>query len=123
MLIIAGLYLVLVWLVFSKLKNGFQTIRKGTPVQLVFDNHPGRLFDAAVTEIPQGVGQGQIAASGTLARTTAIGGATTFPATVSIPPDLDRQSLRLGMSGNATAYSAKAGVIGLIAWALLWVSA
>jgi multidrug resistance efflux pump len=104
-------------------QNGFQTIKTGTPVDIVFDNTPGRIFHAKITEIPKGVGQGQIAVSGTLARTNAIGGATTFPAAISIPEEMSRDSLRLGMSGNATAFAENAGVIGLLASILVWISA
>ncbi|MCK1516006.1 hypothetical protein IVB22_26305 [Bradyrhizobium sp. 190] len=60
--------------------------------------------------------------SGTLARTTALGGATVFPAVISIPDGMSRDSLRLGMSGSATAFSDKAGVIGLLASILVWIS-
>jgi multidrug resistance efflux pump len=104
-------------------QNGFETIKPGAQVQMVFDDRPGRIYEATITEIPRGVGQGQVAVSGTLARTTAIGGASTFPAQIAIPAALERDTLRLGMSGTATAYSEKAGVIGILAWMLLWVSA
>src|SRR3954447_8347376 len=103
-------------------QNGFQTIREGAPVDLVFDNIPGRVFHAKITAIPKGVGQGQIAVSGTLARTNALGGATVFPAEISIPDEMTREALRLGMSGNATVFSEKAGVIGLLASILVWIS-
>jgi multidrug resistance efflux pump len=103
-------------------QNGFQTIKLGTPVDIVFDNAPGRIYHAKVTGIPKGVGQGQIAVSGTLARTT-LGGTSAFPAQISIPDEMSRDTLRLGMSGNATAFSEKAGVIGLLASILVWVSA
>src|ERR1044072_382850 len=86
-------------------------------------SRPGRIYEATITEIPRGVGQGQVAVSGTLARTTAIGGASTFPAQIAIPAALERDTLRLGMSGAATAYSEKAGVTAILAWMLLWVSA
>ena len=105
--------------VFSQ--NGFRAIKPGAEVQLVLENDPGRLHKATVTGIPEGVGQ-EIAVSGTLARTTAIGGATTFPAEISIPADVDRGNLRLGTSGTATVFAKDAGVIGIIAWVLLWVS-
>jgi multidrug resistance efflux pump len=104
-------------------QNGFQAIKVGAPVDIVFDNAPGRIYHATITRIPKGVGQGQIAVSGTLARTTALGGTSAFPAEISIPDELNRDSLRLGMSGNATAFSEKAGVIGLLASILIWVSA
>lgn len=72
--------------------------------------------------IPKGIGQGQVAVSGTLARTNAIGGATTFPAIISIPDDMSHEMLELGMSGTATVFSARAGVIGLLASILVWIS-
>ena len=109
-------------LVFRFSQNGFRAIKPGAEVQLVLENDPGRLHKATVTGIPEGVGQGQIAVSGTLARTTAIGGATTFPAEISIPADVDRGNLRLGTSGTATVFAKDAGEIGIIAWVLLWVS-
>jgi multidrug resistance efflux pump len=104
-------------------QNGFQTIKVGAPVDIVFDNDPGRIYHAKIIEIPKGVGQGQVATSGTLARTNAIGGTTVFPATISIPEEMTRESLRLGMSGNATAFAENAGVIGLLASILVWISA
>src|SRR5712672_593238 len=103
-------------------QNGFQTVKIGAPVDIVFDNAPGRIYHAKITVIPKGVGQGQVAVSGTLARTIALGGATAFPAELSIPDEMGRDSLRLGMSGNATAFSENAGVIGLLASILVWIS-
>jgi multidrug resistance efflux pump len=103
-------------------QNGFQTIKAGAHASIVFDNVPGRIYHAKIIEIPKGIGQGQIAASGTLARTNAIGGASAFPAVISIPDEMNRDSLRLGMSGSATVFAANAGVIGLLASILVWVS-
>jgi multidrug resistance efflux pump len=103
-------------------QNGFQTIKDGASVDIVFDNAPGRIYHAKITAIPKGVGQGQVAVSGTLARTSALGGATVFPAEISIPDDMSRESLRLGMSGSATAFADNAGVIGLLASILVWIS-
>ena len=102
-------------------QNGFQTIKEGTAVDIVFDNAPGRIYHARITAIPKGIGQGQVAVSGTLARTNALGGATVFPAEISIPDGMNRDQLRLGMSGSATAFAGNAGVIGLLASILVWV--
>jgi multidrug resistance efflux pump len=103
-------------------QNGFQTIKVGAPVDIVFDNAPGRIYHARITAIPKGIGQGQIAVSGTLARTTALGGTTAFPAEISVPDEMSPDSLRLGMSGNATAFAKKAGVISLLASILVRIS-
>jgi multidrug resistance efflux pump len=103
-------------------QNGFQTIREGAAVEIVFDNRPGRIYHAKIIAIPKGIGQGQVAVSGTLASTNAFGGATAFPAVISIPEGADRDTLRLGMSGSVTAFAGNAGVIGLLASILVWVS-
>lgn len=102
--------------------NGFDTIRPGARVSLVFDSMPGRIFETRVQDIPRGVGQGQIAVSGMLARTDTIRGAGSYPAVISIPGGLDRQHLHLGMPGTATVYSQSAGVIGLVRSILVWIS-
>jgi multidrug resistance efflux pump len=102
-------------------QNGFQTIKEGAAVDIVFDNVPGRIYHARIVAIPKGIGQGQLAVSGTLARTNALGGATVFPAEISIPDGMNRDQLRLGMSGSATAFAGNAGVIGLLASILVWV--
>jgi len=102
-------------------QNGFQTIKEGALVDIVFDNAPGRIYHARIVAIPKGIGQGQVAVSGTLARTNALGGATVFPAEISLPEGMNRDQLRLGMSGSATAFAGNAGVIGLLASILVWV--
>jgi multidrug resistance efflux pump len=63
--------------------NGFRTIKPGAKVKLVFDNDPGRIREATITGIPQGVGQGEIAVSGTLAKVGSIGGVKAYPAVIS----------------------------------------
>nr|WP_249794677.1 biotin/lipoyl-binding protein [Bradyrhizobium sp. Oc8] len=101
--------------------NGFKTIKPGARVELVFDDDPGRIHEATVAAIPQGVGQGQIAVSGALARVGSIGGAKVYPAAIFIPKTIDRSRLRLGMPGTATVFADNAGVIGLLMSILVWV--
>jgi multidrug resistance efflux pump len=102
--------------------NGFQTIKRGATVKLVFEDVPGRIYRATITDIPRGVGQGQIATSGVLARVGSIGGARAYPAVISIPKGIDRGQLRLGMPGTATVFADNAGVIGLLMSILVWIS-
>jgi multidrug resistance efflux pump len=42
-------------------QNGFQTIKEGAAVDIVFDNVPGRIYHARIVAIPKGIGQGQLA--------------------------------------------------------------
>jgi multidrug resistance efflux pump len=102
--------------------NGFQTIKPGAAVKLVFDDVPGRIYQAKIVDIPRGVGQGQVAVSGMLARVGSIGGAKAYPAQISIPNDVDRTRLRLGMPGSATVFADNAGVIGILMSILVWIS-
>jgi len=46
----------------------------GATVKLAFDDRPGRIYYAKIVEIPQGVGQGQVAVSGMLARSGSVEG-------------------------------------------------
>jgi multidrug resistance efflux pump len=102
--------------------NGFQTIKPGAVAKLVFDDAPGRIYQATIVDIPRGVGQGQVAVSGMLARVGSIGGARAYPAQISIPNGVERQELRLGMPGTATVFADNAGVIGLLMSILVWIS-
>ena len=102
--------------------NGFKIIKPGARVKLVFDDDPGRIHEAAITEIPQGVGQGQVAVSGTLARVGSIGGAKVYPAVIFVPKDFDRSQLKLGMPGTAAVFAETAGVIGLLMSILVWIN-
>ena len=102
--------------------NGFHTIKPGAPVKLVFDQDPGTIHHATLTDIQHGVGQGQVAVSGMLARVGSIGGANAYPAEISLPQDMDRAKLRLGMPGTATMFADNAGVIGLLMSILVWIS-
>ena len=104
-------------------QNGFQAISPGAAVKLVFANSPGRIYEAQVREILRGVGEGQFAASGSLARVSSVGLTMEYPARITMPKDLDPAALRLGMAGQATVFSDHAGPIGLIASILLFVKA
>jgi multidrug resistance efflux pump len=102
--------------------NGFQAVKPGAKVTLVFDFVPGQRFDTKIGEIPLGVGEGQISVSGNLARAGSVHGAKEFPALIVMPEKLDRDRLRLGMPGTARVFADNAGVIGIIGGILIWMS-
>jgi multidrug resistance efflux pump len=102
--------------------NGFDTIKRGALAKLVFENDPGRIHHARIDAIPEGIGQGQAAVSGVLAKVGSIGGAKAYPAVISIPAELDRSKLRLGVPGTATVFADNAGVIGMLMSILVWIS-
>jgi multidrug resistance efflux pump len=102
--------------------NGFETIKPGAAVKIVFDNYPGRIFHAKIRDIPRGVGEGQIAVSGTLARVGAVGGTKAYPAEITVPEGIDKAQLKLGMPGTATVFADKAGVIGILMSIIVWIN-
>ena len=104
-------------------QNGFARIKPGAVVRLSFVNQPGRVYDTTIAEVVRGVGEGQLAVSGNLARINQIGMTGDFAARIMPPSDLDPDLLRLGMAGSATVISADAGPIGLLATILQWVQA
>jgi len=104
-------------------QNGFKNIKRGTPVEMVFLSRPGEVYHSVIGDIQQGIGQGQVAVSGTLARAESIGTSSTYPTLIEVPKGLDPDMLRLGMVGTATVISEKAGPIGKLATILLWVKA
>ncbi|MFZ9502056.1 MAG: HlyD family secretion protein [Beijerinckiaceae bacterium] len=104
-------------------QNGFKSIKPGSNVRLVFASRPGAVYVSRVADVSWGIGQGQLAVSGTLARAETIGTATTYPARIETPLDVDPEALRLGMVGTATVISDSAGPIGVLASILLWVKA
>jgi multidrug resistance efflux pump len=102
-------------------QNGFRTIRVGAPVRLVFLNDPGHVHESVISDIPRGIGQGQVATSGILARTGSVGGTGTYPALIALPNSIERGRLHVGMSGTATVFAPNAGVIGTLMSILVWI--
>jgi multidrug resistance efflux pump len=104
--------------IFSQ--NGFQTIKPGAPVQFVLSNNPGHLYSTTIGDNVSGVGEGQIASSGALARITSFPMTAEYPALISRPAEIDASMLRPGMSGTATVYAPHSTPFDLIGWVLLY---
>ena len=104
--------------IFSQ--NGFQTIKPGARVQFALSDNPGHLYNSLVAEIVTGVGEGQIASSGTLARVTSLPMTMEYPALIERPKDIEPSALRPGMSGTATVYAPNSAPLDTIGWLLLY---
>ena len=104
-------------------QSGFARTKPGAVVRLSFANQPGRVYSTTIAEVIRGVGEGQLAVSGNVARVGQIGMTGDFPARITPPSDLDPDALRLGIVGSATVISPDAGPIGVLATILQWVQA
>lgn len=107
--------------IFSQ--NGFQTIKPGAKIQFALSNNPGHLYTSTIGDIVSGVGEGQIASSGTLARVTALPMTAEYPALINQPEEIDASALRPGMSGTATVYAPSSAPLDTIGWILLYARA
>jgi hypothetical protein len=68
-------------------QNGLQTIKPGAKAQISWRANPGQIYDTTVEEIAGGIGEGEIASSGTLTRVTSL--PTTSP--IDVPKSLHRR--------------------------------
>jgi RND family efflux transporter MFP subunit len=107
--------------IFSQ--NGFQTIKPGAQVQFALSSNPGHLYTSTIGDIVSGVGEGQIASSGMLARVSSLPMTMEYPALIRRPKEIDDFALRPGMSGTATVYAANSAPLDTIGWVLLYVRA
>ena len=105
-------------------QNGFQAVKPGAQVQFSLSQHPIHLYNSTISDIVVGgIGEGQIATSGTLTRITSLAMTAEYPAVINIPKDIDPAALRPGMSGTATVYAPNSTPFDFFGWLLLYVRA
>lgn len=102
--------------IFSQ--NGLQTIKPGAKAQLSLASDPGRIYDTTVEDIVGGIGEGQVATSGTLARITSLPLTAEYPVKVNCPKNLDPSVLRPGVSGTAIVYAPHSAPFDFFGWVL-----
>ncbi len=100
---------------------GYVSIRPGVPVRIVFAHVPGKIFRSRMGVAAQGIATGQVAVSGSLFRAEAVGAASTFPAFIDVPANIDPALIRPGVVGTATVVPENSGPIGILAGVILWV--
>jgi len=102
--------------IFSQ--NGLQTIKPGAKAQISLASDPGRIYDTTVGDIGGGIGEGQLVASGTLARITSLAVTANYPVKMNRPRDIDPSILRPGVSGIAIVYAPHSAPFDFFGWVL-----
>jgi multidrug resistance efflux pump len=102
--------------IFSQ--NGLQTIKPEAKAQFSLASNPGHIYDTTVEDIVGGIGEGQLAISGTLARITSLPVAAEYPVKLRRPKDLDPSLLRPGVSGTAIIYAPHSAPFDFFGWVL-----
>jgi multidrug resistance efflux pump len=110
-----------VWINAEFTENNLGHLKPGTPVEIVFDARPGRVFDGRVRSIGLGVGTGQASAPGTLPQITNnrdwLRAAQRFPVMVEFDPSQDPdlgRLLRVGGQATVIAFPQRAGPLNLL---------
>jgi multidrug resistance efflux pump len=105
--------------VFSQ--NGLDAMPPGTPVKVVLNRMPGRIFSTEVVSAVAGTASGQIPIGAKLLGAVDIGSDSDALVVLAWPEDLDREIATVGTVGSATAFGPNAGAMGMLATILLYV--
>lgn len=102
-------------------QNGLDGMPPGTPVRIVFDRKPGRIYTSEVVEVAPGTSSGQISARADLLSALDIGSTGEALVVLAWPDGLDRDVATAGTVGSATAFGEEAGAMGILATVLLYM--
>ena len=105
--------------VFSQ--NGLDAMPPGTPVKVVLNRLPGRIFSTEVVETVAGTASGQLPIGAELLGAADIGGESDVLVVLAWPEEVDRDVAIAGTVGSATAFGPNAGAMGILATVLLYV--
>jgi RND family efflux transporter MFP subunit len=103
-------------------QKALQNIRPGDTAMVNFPALPGAVFESSVVAIPSAIGDAQVMASGQL---PVIGQVTTtrmYPVYVTVPDDFPEELHKVGLAASVTIHTEGAGVVGIVAVVLQWVS-
>ena len=95
-------------------QNALRHIKRGNPVEVALDNHPGKIFHATVQDVISATGQGQLPPSGTLKEFTSTEPRGRFPVRLKLDADPFELDLPAGAAGVAAIYTDKAKPIRII---------
>ena len=95
-------------------QNALRHIKRGNPVEIALDNHPGKIFHATVQDVISATGQGQLPPSGTLKEFTSTEPRGRFPVRLKLDADPFELDLPAGAAGVAAVYTDKAKPIRIV---------
>jgi len=122
-----------VWINAEFTENNLGNLRAGSPVEILFDALPGKVFEGRVRSIGLGVSAGQAPPPGTLPTIDNdrnwLRQAQRFPVVIGFDPAQDqalREQLRVGAQASVMAFSEGHGVLALLGRAYIrlmsWLS-
>ena len=110
------------WVTAEFTENNLGNMRPGQKADILFDVHPGELFEGSVSSIGYGVSGGRSPQPGTLPTVQNdrdwLRQAQRFPVTIEFNPDQEeglRDQLRIGGQATVTVYTTDSGILNVLA--------
>jgi multidrug resistance efflux pump len=97
-------------------------VKPGDKAMVNFPALPGQVFETQVILIPGAIGNTQLIASGQLASVEQLKTTRLYPVFISLPEDFPDELRKVGLSASVTIHTEGAGVVGIVAVVLQWVS-
>lgn len=97
-------------------------VRIGDKALVNFPGLPGRVFEAQVIHVPAAIGNAQVLASGQLPAVEQLSMTRVYPVYIAMPEELPEEIRKVGMAASVTIHTEGAGVVGIVAVILQWVS-
>ena len=97
-------------------------VKVGDKALVNFPALPGQVFEAQVVIVPSAIGNAQILASGQLPSVEQFTMTRLYPIYISLPEDFPDELRKVGLAASVTIHTEGAGVVGIVAVVLQWVS-
>jgi multidrug resistance efflux pump len=103
-------------------QKALQTVKVGDTAMVNFPALPGQVFESKVVGIPGAVAEGQFLASGTLPSIQQDRMFRVWPVLIQVPDDFPSELRKPGVAAQVYIHTEGAGVVGIVAVILQWVS-
>jgi multidrug resistance efflux pump len=97
-------------------------VKPGDKALVNFPALPGQVFETQVILVPGAIGNTQLIASGQLASLEQLKTTRLYPVFISLPEDFPDELRKVGLAASVTIHTEGAGVVGIVAVVLQWVS-
>ena len=110
------------WIGARLQQKALQTVKIGDTAMVNFPALPGRVFETEVMGIPSAIREGQFDASSTLPSAKEQRMTRSWPIMIKLPEELPESVLRAGVAAEVYIHTEGAGVVGIVAVILQWIS-
>ncbi len=97
-------------------------VKPGDKALVNFPALPGQVFETQVILVPGAIGNMQLISSGQLASVEQMKTTRLYPVFISLPEDFPDELRKVGLAASVTIHTEGAGVVGIVAVVLQWVS-